>query len=1714
MLLRTCAAVLAALTTLGVLVRTPASDAQSVSKFAADVDTAINRGLDYLDRFGAFTTYPDGSAWAGPAAGLVSLALLEKRVDASATAVSQGYARATASDKVKIDRLVRAMVLTQNNAFEAYQNGSELMGLALYVRTGGLQSLAPDAGTAALGALDRAVDESLDPIDFSDPLNPTTDDPYTPGTQVIPWTGYWTYHVAGGYDASGTQFVIAGLSAARGAYMQADRGGRLAKINQALAYTRKVYAPTADPFYDHGLVGQACAPGGVLSASERGKGYGLPWVVCGPGPVVQGVSNSSQQTASGLWIQLVGGADLNTPGIQAYLEWLRNRYQHSSLQGQPFAPESYGYYLWTATKAYTFLDRSAATPNPGNLGTGDLGVLTPGTGSIWGQAEQRFDPATAVRPATFGPGGAGYYADAREPSRWYFDFAYDVISRQCFAGQPAGLSVPPSNAGWEGIPLNPCPAGGSDGYFVPVNGRWPGWEKNVAEQVFHILVLQRALGGSCIDSDNDGLCDTEDNCAAVVNQDQADGDGDNYGDVCDNCQSYNPDQLDSDSNGVGDACATPPTVVANDDSGSVTTAGGVAVVTVLTNDTANDIAALPTAVNTAFVSSTHPNVGLSGNSVIVAADTPIGVYTLIYRICEVLVPENCDGATVTVTVTDGQGAVIDAVNDTAAVVDGSTGNASVLDVLADNGNGPDTLDGAAATAATVTVASFTSDHPNVTLSGSTVQVAAGTPTGTYNIHYRLCVAIALTPCDEADVTVPVVKPGIDAVDDEGAAVSGTVGGVSFANVLVNDTLGPLPAATVVEQLDVVEMSSTDPGVFLDGVSVVVAPGTPAGDHVLRYEICEAASEGANCDEADVTVPVQVAILDANDDTGVTVNGLTGGTSFTNILVNDTEDGQPATPGNLDIVQLSTTNTGVYLDGVDVKVAPGTQAGNYELVYEICITDSEGGSCDEATVFVGVSSAAIDAVNDAGAPVVGVVGGTSVPNVVANDTLAGTLVDIAAVVVSYVTGSDGLSLDTATGAVTVAPGTPASPAGSPYTLTYQICERLNVTNCDTAVVTVPVTASPIVAVDDMGDPVNGVSGGRALLSVLPNDTLNGVAVAPGAVTLAYVSGTAGLTLNTVDASVWVTAGTPANPAATLTYEICEKANPTNCDEAVVTVPVLAPPILAWDDASGGVNGAAGGLALPNILINDLLNGAEATLATVTITYVSGDAGLVLNPATGAVTVTPGTPENLGATLTYRICEILNPSNCAEAVVRVPIVASPIDAVDDMGAPVNGATGGESFASVLASDTLGFAPVVPAEVTASFVSSDHPNIGLAGTSVTVAAGTPAGTYNLTYSLCEVLNPANCDEAVVQVPVTAAPIDAVDNAGSPVNGLTGGTSFVNVLVNDTLNGQPATASTVEVTQVAPHQFLSLSGLDVVVAPGAQAGDAYYLDYRICEILNPTNCDEARVTVSVTAPVIDAVDDEGVAVNGATGGQSVEAVFANDTLNAEAFAPAAVALTVVSTTHPGVGFTGVGTEVGVAPGTPAGDYVVRYRICDVINPTNCDEADVTVPVLAAVIEAVDDPGTPVNGAVGGTSFVGVLDNDTVNGNPATSGAVLTFVSATHPGVTLVGASVEVAAGTPAGNYSLVYEICEGLNPTNCDTATVTVPVTAAAIDAVDDEGVSVNGATGGTSWNNMLTGDTLNGAAVVAADVTSRFVSSTHPGVSLVGQSVVVAAGTPAGS
>ncbi|NJM82342.1 MAG: hypothetical protein HC844_07475 [Tabrizicola sp.] len=546
--------------------------------------------------------------------------------------------------------------------------------------------------------------------------------------------------------------------------------------------------------------------------------------------------------------------------------------------------------------------------------------------------------------------------------------------------------------------------------------------------------------------------------------------------------------------------------------------------------------------------------------------------------------------------------------------------------------------------------------------------------------------------------------------------------------------------------------------------------------------------------------------------------------------------------------------------------------------------------------------------------------------------------------------------------------------------------------------------------------------------------------------------------------------------------------------------------AQDDDLGTVSSTTGGIGIGNVL-EDNGNGPDtlddpntpatdvATATTVAVTPVgSPPAGITLN-ADGSVDVAAGTP---AATylIPYQICEIANPTNCATATATVIVGAGPIDAVDDTPVAVSGVDGA-TIPTVLGNDTLDGDPVDPADITLTPGTAPTPASGSItmnpdGT-ITVAPGTTAGTYTYEYEICEVLNPTNCDTATATVIVDEAPIDAVDDAPAPVSGVDGAT-IPTVLGNDTLDGDPVDPADITLTPgTAPTPASGSITMNpdgtITVAPGTTAG-TYTYEYEICEILNPTNCDTATATVVVDASEIIADNDDFSAtpVNGLTGGTAGN-VFGNDFLDGEVIDPA---LTTISVTADG-GLTGVtisdAGDVTVPAGTPAGTYTLTYELCEELNPTNCDTADVIVVVEPPVIDAVNDNfiPTPVIGSVGGPAG-NVLTNDTLNGAPVVPAAIT--ISVTNPGgltgVTISPAGVlSVPPGTPAATYQVTYEICEVANPTNCDTANASVDVIAAPINAVNNSFPQISGLSGGNTAS-VLGNDTLNGLPVVPSEIT----------------------------
>ncbi|WP_394798337.1 beta strand repeat-containing protein, partial [Tenacibaculum maritimum] len=981
----------------------------------------------------------------------------------------------------------------------------------------------------------------------------------------------------------------------------------------------------------------------------------------------------------------------------------------------------------------------------------------------------------------------------------------------------------------------------------------------------------------------------------------------------------------------------------------------------------------------------------------------------------------------------------------------------------------------------------------LTLNGDgTVTIDANTPAGSYDVEYTICEVTNPMNCSQVTSTVVVTAPVIEAVVDTVAGVDGLAGGTTGA-LTGNDTLNGVPVNIGTGPGDVVLTPDNVPaGLTLNGDgTVTIDANTPAGSYDVEYTICEVTNP-MNCSQVTSTVVVAAPVIEAVAETTPGIDGLAGGTTAA-LTGNDTLNGVPVNigtgPGDV-VLTPDNVPAGLTLNGDGtVTIDANTPAGSYDVEYTICEVTNPM-NCSQITSTVVVAAPVIEAVADTVAGVDGLAGGTTAA-LTGNDTLNGVPVNIGTgpgdVVLTPDNVPAGLTLN-GDGTVTIDANTPA---GS-YDVEYTICEVTNPMNCSQITSTVVVTAPVIEAVADTVAGVDGLAGGTTG-ALTGNDTLNGVPVnigtGPGDVVLTPDNVPAGLTLNG-DGTVTIDANTPAG-SYDVEYTICEVTNPMNCSQVTSTVVVAAPVIEAVADTVAGVDGLAGGTTAA-LTGNDTLNGVPVNIGTgpgdVALTPDNVPAGLTLN-GDGTVTIDANTPAG-SYDVEYTICEVTNPMNCSQITSMVVVTAPVIEAVADTVAGVDGLAGGTTEA-LTGNDTLNGVPVNigtgPGDVA---LTPDNVPAGLTlngdGT-VTIDANTPAGSYDVEYTICEVTNPMNCSQITSMVVVTAPVIEAVADTVAGVDGLAGGTTAA-LTGNDTLNGVPVNIGTgpgdVVLTPDNVPAGLTLNGDGTVTIDANTPAGSYDVEYTICEVTNPMNCSQVTSTVVVAAPVIEAVVDIVAGVDGLAGGTTA-ALTGNDTLNGVPVnigtGPGDVVLT-PDNVPAGLTLNADGT-VTVAPGTPAGSYDVEYTICEVTNPMNCSQITSTVVVTAPVIEAVTETTPGIDGLAGGTTPA-LTGNDTLNGVPVNIGTgpgdVVLTPDNVPAGLTLNGdGTVTIDANTPAGSYDVEYTICEVTNPMNCSQVTSTVVVTAPVIEAVVDIVAGVDGLAGGTTP--ALTGnDTLNGVPV----------------------------------
>lgn len=269
---------------------------------------------------------------------------------------------------------------------------------------------------------------------------------------------------------------------------------------------------------------------------------------------------------------------------------------------------------------------------------------------------------------------------------------------------------------------------------------------------------------------------------------------------------------------------------------------------------------------------------------------------------------------------------------------------------------------------------------------------------------------------------------------------------------------------------------------------------------------------------------------------------------------------------------------------------------------------------------------------------------------------------------------------------------------------------------------------IVPVTESGSAVSGTAS-TAITNVAANDTVNGVAATLGAGGNATVAQSGiwptGIALDTATGAINVAANT-APGTYNVTYQLCDKNSPANCNTVTDTITVAAAITPVAD--SGTVQGHVASTAIANVAANDTVNGATATLgaggnATVAQSGI-WPAGITLDTATGAINVAANVPAGT-YNVTYQLCDKNNPVNCAtmtDTVTVQPVADLDIVKTNNTTTVTSGGT---------TTYTLTVTNNGPDTITGALIK-DTPGSGLtcpAGNAVTITgSGVPGGSYTI--------------------------------------------------------------------------------------------------------------------------------------------------------------------------------------------------------------------------------------------------------------------------------------------------------------------------------------------------------------------------------------------------
>ena len=414
------------------------------------------------------------------------------------------------------------------------------------------------------------------------------------------------------------------------------------------------------------------------------------------------------------------------------------------------------------------------------------------------------------------------------------------------------------------------------------------------------------------------------------------------------------------------------------------------------------------------------------------------------------------------------------------------------------------------------------------------------------------------------------------------------------------------------------------------------------------------------------------------------------------------------------------------------------------------------------------------------------------------------------------------------------------------------------------------------------------------------------------------------------------------------------------------------IRAIDDNFGKISNTANTTTTQSIFSSgvDTMEGVLGVLTTneVDIHYgelkhngtvlTQPDANITLN-GDGTLSVKQNTPEGQYE-YTYKLCEKGRTDNCSnEATVKFEVTATRIIANDD-GEWEVGRTGG-LLPNVLDNDVLGgqigltISDVIIERNAAEAAPDPKISIETDGR-VSVKPGLAPGEYTYHYTIKERANVANVDYAKVKIKVVN--FAAVGDEFELINTPTQQQTTPSVLLNDELdNTKGLTPGTnLQLTRGDKSLDTLRMNLDgtITIPPGTPNG-TYRYNYRICTV-RPAECREAQAVIKLYTVIAREEDYSSTPVNTTLEAKTIGNVLEKDDYPGKPDY-SNVDLSVVGNSH-GIELKPNG-DVVVPQGMPAGNYVIRYRLCIAgqTDKNSCQEANIKIVVFQ------DKPLTIYNG-------------------------------------------------------------------------------------------------------------------------------------------------------